>query len=213
MRDTITTDILEKWLRAWTLSRVLSPPIKYRSGYKVDVGYEHHKTRYVFPKVNEDFIQLAKEIKESGIFLKACASPEEIINVIPAHWTLQPQGYMMSCDSPMNIPQVNLPEGYIIDFESYNSTVHVKVYSNKGDLAASGRIVLVEDLAVFDRIITEESHRRKGLATIVISKLEQIAMAKGVYSNLLVATESGRLLYQSLGWHICSLYTSVVIAK
>lgn len=211
MNTTVSAEILEKWLRGWTLSRVLSPPVKYKSGFKVDVGFERQKTRYVFPKLNEDFVLLANEIKEDYIFLKVCASPEEVANVVPAHWTLQPQGYMMSCRFPMNIPNINLPDGYTIKYEGYNSTVLLKIVAPDGDLAATGRIVLVDDLAVYDRIVTEEKYRRKGLATIVISKLEQIAAAKGVYGNFLVATEEGKLLYQSLGWKISSLYTSIVI--
>ncbi|ULT26006.1 GNAT family N-acetyltransferase [Sphingobacterium sp. E70] len=80
-----------------------------------------------------------------------------------------------------------------------------------GELASIGRLVIVDDLAVYDRISTEENHKRKGLATFLIKELEQIALSKNVHRNFLVATEQGKLLYQSLGWKICSLYTSVVI--
>lgn len=83
--------------------------------------------------------------------------------------------------------------------------------TKNGELASAGRIVIVDDLAVYDRISTEENHKRNGLATFLIKELERIAISKNVYKNFLVATEQGKLLYQSLGWKVCSLYTSFVI--
>ena len=154
METIISKDNLEKWLKGWTLSRKLSPPVKYKSGYKVDVGFESQKARYVFLKFNEDFISLANEIKDNYIFLKVCAAPEEITPVIPIHWKIQPQGYMMSCSSPMNISEVSLPDAYTIETENYNSTVFLKIFDDGGLIAATGRIVLVDDLAIYDRIIT-----------------------------------------------------------
>lgn len=211
MENSISSDIIEKWLSAWALSRELPLPTKFKSGYKVDVGYEKQKARYVFAELNDDFIQLTKTIHETWVFLKVCAPPEDVINIIAGKWEIQPQGYLMSRTSPMNIPKINLPDNYIVEFEFYNSTTLIKIMTKDRELASTGRVIIVNDLAVYDRISTEENHKRKGLATYLIAELEQIAISKNVYKNLLVATEQGKLLYQSLGWKVCSLYTSVVI--
>lgn len=37
MEKNISPNIIEKWLKGWTLSRELPLPIKYKSGFKVDV--------------------------------------------------------------------------------------------------------------------------------------------------------------------------------
>jgi hypothetical protein len=124
---------------------------------------------------------------------------------------IQPQGYMMSCFQPMDIPKVTLPNDFKIEYENYNSTFVVKIFTQKNELASIGRVVLVEDVAVFDRISTEEYFRRKGLATFVMKELENIAFSKGVFKKVLVATEEGKFLYQSLGWEIYTFYTSIVI--
>lgn len=211
MIKSISPDILEKWLRAWTLSRELPLPAKFKSGYKVDVGYENQKARYVFAELNDDFIQLTNAIKEAWVFLKVCAPPEDLLNRISDQWVIQPQGYMMNCSSPMNIPKITLADNYRVHVENYNSTTLIKVFTKNGELASVGRITIVEDLAVYDRIATEESHKRKGLATYLIAELEKIAISQNIYENFLVATEQGRSLYQSLGWKVCSLYTSIVI--
>lgn len=211
MENHMTSDLIEKWLKGWSLSRELPFPVQFESGFKVDVGIEKQKMRYVFPEFNADFIQLAKSIDEPWIWLKVCASPNEIIPNIPEKWIVQPQGYMMSCFHPMNFKHISLPEGYQLDFDSYNSTFVVKIVADTGELASIGRVVLVDDLAVYDRISTESNHRRKGLATILIKELEKLALSKGIYKNFLVATEEGKTLYQSLGWELYCLYTSVVI--
>lgn len=44
-----------------------------------------------------------------------------------------------------------------------------------------------------------------------MKELEKIALSKGVSKNFLVATEQGKSLYESLGWELYSLYTSIVI--
>ena len=210
MENNVSPNIIKKWLTAWALSRELPLPTNFKSGYKVDVGYQKQKARYVFAELSDDFIQLSQTINETWVFLKVCASPEELKNKISGKWVIQPQGYVMSCVSPMNI-QVNLPDGYEIEFDNYNSTTLVKIMTKNGELASAGRIVILDDLAVYDRISTEENHKRNGLATFLIKELERIAISKNVYKNFLVATEQGKLLYQSLGWKVCSLYTSVVI--
>ncbi len=211
MENSVSSDILEKWLNAWSLSRELPLPTKFKSGYKVDVGCTKQKARYVFAELNDNFIQLSKNIDEPWVFLKVCASPEEVKNNISVRWVLQPQGYMMACTSPMNIANGSFPNGYEVQYDSYNSTTVVKIMTKSGDQASIGRLVIVDDLAVYDRISTEENHKRKGLATFLMNELERIAISRNVHKNFLVATEEGKLLYQSLGWKVCSLYTSVVI--
>ncbi|MEO8239739.1 MAG: GNAT family N-acetyltransferase [Flavobacterium sp.] len=211
MENFVSRDVVEKWLKAWSLSRELPLPVSFTSGFQIDVGYEKQKNRYVFSELNDDFIQLSKNIDEPWIFLKVCASANEIKPVISEKWTIQPQGFMMYCFHTMNIPTTGLSDDYKLEFDHYNSTYVVRIVDKKGEPAAIGRIVLVDDLAVYDRISTEINHRRKGLATFLMKELEKIALSKGVFKNFLVATDEGKFLYESLGWKLYSPYTSIVI--
>lgn len=210
MKKDISLDIIEKWLKGWSLSRELPLPVKYKSGFMVDVGYENQKSRYVFPKPNDDFIQLSKSIDEPNVFLKVCASPDVIKDILSKRWTIQPQGYMMTCFHKMNIPNTSLQHKYKLEFEKYNSTSVVRIITADGELASTGRVVLVDDLAIYDRISTEANHQRNGLATFLMKELEKIALKNGVCNNFLVATEEGKLFYQTLGWEVYSLYMSAV---
>jgi GNAT superfamily N-acetyltransferase len=211
IQENISFSIIEKWLTAWSLSRNLPLPVKYKSGLMVEVGYENQKRRYVFPQLNDDFLELSESINEPCIFLKVCASVDELKSKIAPRWIIQPQGYMMTCFHPMNIPNRSLNENYTLEFEQYNTTYLVRIVTNEGQLASTGRVVLVDDLAVYDRISTEPQHKRMGLASLLMKELEKIALANNIHNNFLVATEEGRSLYQSLGWKVYSLYTSVVI--
>ncbi|OJX49460.1 MAG: GNAT family N-acetyltransferase [Flavobacterium sp. 38-13] len=204
-------DILKKWLTAWSLSRELPLPIAYKSGFKVEVGDVKQKERYVFAELNEDFIELSNIINEPWIFLKTFASPEEIKGRVSEKWTFQPQGYFMVCSEPMVFPNRHLDTEYKFEFYDYNSTFVVKILTQNNEQVAIGHVVLVDDIAVYDRIITDINHRRKGLATTIIKELEKTVLAKGITKNVLVATEEGKQLYQSLGWEVHSLYISIVI--
>lgn len=211
MMDIVPYNIIEKWLRAWSLSRKLSLPVRYKSGFKVEVGEEKQKIRYVFPEINDDFIDLSKQIDEPWIYLKVCTSPDEVKNRVSEKWIIQPPRYMMFCSSPMNISRNSLGESYRLEYENYNSTTVVKIIDENGELACIGRIVLADDLAVYDRIVTAENHQRKGLATFLMHELEKIALSNGIHNNFLVATEQGKSLYETMGWELYSSYTSIVI--
>lgn len=207
----MVNETIEKWMQGWSLSRKLPLPVKYKSGFKIEVGEEKQKIRYVFPELNDDFLNLSKIINEPWIHLKVCVSPDKVEKAVPERWKIQPPGYMMSCFRPMKNPGSVMCEGYRLEYERYNSTVLLKIIAENGELACTGRVVLVDDLAVYDRIITEEEHRRKGLATFLMHELERTALSNGINNNFLVATKEGRALYESIGWELYSPYTSIVI--
>jgi hypothetical protein len=211
MKKNIPLDILEKWLKGWALSRELPLPVKYKSGYMIDVGYENQKRRYVFTEPNNDYIQLSKSIDEPWVYLKACTAPDKLKSMLSKKWVIEPQGYMMSCSTQMSFSNRNLSDDYKFEFDNYNSTFVIRIVTKNGELASIGRVVLVDDLAIYDRISTEVNHRRKGLGAILMKELEKIALANNVSNNFLVATEEGKSLYLSLGWEIYSLYSSAVI--
>ncbi|MBV8327661.1 GNAT family N-acetyltransferase [Chryseobacterium sp.] len=213
MKPKVSAEIIENWLKGWSLSRELPFAVKYKSGLKVEVGYEKQKERYVFPDLNLDFFQLADSIEEAWIYLKVCAAADQLTGKIPERWKLQPQGYMMTCFHPMNFPKLNLPKGYRVEYSQKGFVFEVKIIAENGEQAAIGYVVLTDDLAVYDRIVTGKNHQRKGLASFVLKELEKIALSRGFFNNFLVATEVGKLLYENLGWKVYSLYTSIVIEK
>lgn len=100
-----------------------------------------------------------------------------------------------------------------MEFENYNSTFVIRILTENNEVASEGRVVIIDDLAIYDRIITNSNHKRKGLASFLMKELENIALSKGVFKNFLVATQEGKSLYESLGWELYCFYTSIVITK
>lgn len=203
--------IVETWLKGWSLSRGLPLPVKSGSGFSVDVGWPEQKTRYVFPHFTDEFTNLANTITAPWVFLKVCAPPEMIKNALPSRWIIQPPAFMMTCFKPMSSPKTGLSNEYRLEVENGVPVSIAKVLTTNGDIAAMGRLVFVDDLVIYDRIETDAQHRRKGLATIILKTLENMATDRGKTNGILVATTAGKALYDTLGWTLYAPYTSVVI--
>jgi hypothetical protein len=86
MSSIVSRDLIEKWLKGWSLSRELPLPIRFKSGFKVNVGYDRQKSRYVFPELNKDFIQLSEAVNEPRIFLKVCSASDEVKRCVAEKW-------------------------------------------------------------------------------------------------------------------------------
>ncbi|MET4059807.1 GNAT superfamily N-acetyltransferase [Arthrobacter sp. UYP6] len=69
-----------------------------------------------------------------------------------------------------------------------------------GQPAARGSVAIVEGYAVYDRIVTEPSYRRRGLGSYVMRALTAVALEHDADAGLLVATADGLELYRYLGW-------------
>lgn len=65
---------------------------------------------------------------------------------------------------------------------------------------------------VYDRIITDPDHRRRGLGRALMQTLHD-ARHNLSATELLVATEDGRTLYSALGWTTISPYSTASIVS
>lgn len=68
-----------------------------------------------------------------------------------------------------------------------------------------------ERFAIYDRIVTEPAHQRRGLGRAVMHALQAIARAHGRHANVLVASAQGRALYETLGWRLHAPWATAVI--
>lgn len=70
----------------------------------------------------------------------------------------------------------------------------------EGELAARGQAAVRDGDVVFDRIETTAQFRRRGLGRLVMIGLSSWAADNNATTGLLMASVSGRKLYESLGW-------------
>jgi len=95
------------------------------------------------------------------------------------------------------------PEGYATKRQDFEGWTLFTVFDDEGDeaqVAARGRVAVVGNYAILDRIFTSPNFRRQGLGTFVTRALIAIALEQDVEEGLLVATGDGRELYEFLGW-------------
>ena len=78
--------------------------------------------------------------------------------------------------------------------------VHHAVVRSGDDVAASGRVFVVGDTAVFDKIVTEPDFQRRGLGSFIMKALAAQAFEHDVEDGLLLASLDGQKLYSHLGW-------------
>ncbi|MDR7332268.1 GNAT family N-acetyltransferase [Roseateles asaccharophilus] len=200
------------WLHGWSISRQVPAPIAHADGYRVEVQQPRHARRYVFDGPSPTLAQLGRSITEPWVFLKACATADALRALLPAHWQMEADGFLMSCgDQPLPTSRP-LPPGYVLALTGEGDLVSAQVLAPDGASASAGHVALGERWATYDRIITEPAHQRLGLGRAVMAALQARAHARGRHAGVLVATPEGRRLYESLGWQLRAPWATAVIA-
>jgi GNAT superfamily N-acetyltransferase len=207
-------DVFAAWCRGWATTRQVAPPMAHGDGLRIDVGQAMQVARYVFPHVSPSLRELGATITQPWIFLKACAEGSELRALLPARWEMQPDAFMMTCDDTPFPGGSALSPRYtlhVADDGARTRRASVQVLAQDGELAASGHLALDDRMAIYDRIVTEPAHQRRGLGRVVMQALQTLAHRHGRHGGVLVATPQGRELYTQLGWRMHAPWASAVI--
>lgn len=202
--------LLERWLTGWSLSRGLPPPRHQQGALVVDVGWADQLRRHVFLDADTLLQECAATIDEPFVYLKAAVTPAQLRAALPPRWQIETPRHIMRIDGPMEIAAP--PPGYQPQFHAEHGATIVRLRADAGSVAASGGLVMVGTSAIFDRIETAPSHRRRGLGRAVMGELERLARQHGATERLLIATDAGRALYLQLGWQVLAPYSTAVLA-
>ncbi len=197
--------LLHAWLAARSLERGLPMPVPDHGGFRVDTGSEMETVRWVFPCISDGLNALARTIHQPRQFVKVCDTAEALRAALPAHWIIHAPSHVMRANGPM--PYRQLADGYSIAIEQSGAVTSVRIVTATGILAASGYGANTDGVFVYDRIVTEPEHRRKGLGHVLMQTLHE-ARRDPHSVELLVATDEGRALYETLGWRKIASYAS-----
>ncbi|MGY2745123.1 GNAT family N-acetyltransferase [Pseudarthrobacter sp. O4] len=89
---------------------------------------------------------------------------------------------------------------------SQTGRVHHAVVRAGDEIAASGRVFVVDRTAIFDKIVTEPGYQRRGLGSFIMKALAAQAFEHDVETGLLLASLDGQKLYSHLGWStVCNV--------
>lgn len=204
----IAPETLLDWLVARSIARGLPAPVSDRGGFRVDTGSGDEVRRWLFIAVCDGLIDLLRSIALPGHPVKLLGSAEEMQAILPDGWKLHaPSYFMASAGAPGNRTP---PPGYRLVVETEGPVNTLRIIDQTGDLAASGYAAETDRVFVYDRISVAAGHRRKGLGSAIMTALRQ-RKRQADLPELLVATEEGRELYETLGWRVLSHYTTASI--
>ena len=200
--------LVRAWLCGRSVARGLPPPVADRGGYRVDTGGATEIKRWVFSAIGDGLVALAHEIDAPGYVLKACVPTEELRAQLPDRWQLQPPSHFMIATGSPEVPC--LASGYTMEAGRNGACVEVRIAAADGELAARGFGGETADAFVYDRIETAAAHRRKGLGRSLMVALHH-ARVDPATPELLVATDDGRALYETIGWRTIRPYATAMI--
>lgn len=200
----MTNDVARAWVEGWVLSRGVDQPIPEVWGLRIEVGAPNQVRRHVLLDADDATVRaLATSVNEPLTWIKAFIEPEELAALMTPGWEPDDAGWLMATDLAEADPKV--PAGYHVEATTTEAGVtHVRILAADGAPAARGQIAVTGDSCVFDQIVTEPQHQRRGLGTVVMTTLTAAAHDQGAATGILGATIQGRALYESLGWHVVS---------
>lgn len=183
----------------WCVTRGVAPPVVEGPALRIEVGMAEETRRYVFPAPPEGIGAVAETVTVPGVLLKAPLAEQDARDLLPPHWHVEQTGTMMTLPV-LQAASGTIPTDYQFTMTDDGKMVAASIMAPDGSLAASGKLVLVDQWALHDRIRVAEAHRRRGLGRAVMLALGAEARRRGAARGLLAATMMGRALYQTLGW-------------
>ena len=174
-------------------------------GWRVDTGSADERCRYVFTDSGPALTRLAATITDPRVFIKLCADADTLLAALPAGWAIADANCMMVLDGEN--PPAALPPGYRVACRAVHGVTHATIVDAAGELAGSGHAAERDGIFTYDRIVTTEPHRRRGLGRVLMATLGA-ARRDPDARQVLTATEMGAALYATLGWRIYAPWTT-----
>ncbi|MFD0146084.1 MULTISPECIES: GNAT family N-acetyltransferase [unclassified Streptomyces] len=190
------------------MSRGAPKPVDVDWGLRIDVGQPTQVVRHVLLDADADAgadgtaRRLIGTITEPTTCIKAFLPQDVMDPWFSSAWEPTDPCYLMAVD--LRPSRVHAPDGYTATVDTANGVIYVRILSADGELAAGGQTGLTGTACVFDQIVTEPAHQRRGLGTMVMGTLANAAIENGVSTGILGATVQGKALYEALGWKVLS---------
>ncbi|MFJ3636731.1 GNAT family N-acetyltransferase [Streptomyces sp. NPDC090112] len=197
------------WVEGWAVAREVPEPVEVPWGLRIDVGHPAQRVRHVLLDADAEAARgLVGSIGEPTTCVKAFLPAADTDPWFSSAWEPTEACFLMAVD--LRPARVRPPDGYAVTVEVSGGVTHARVLNTAGETAAYGRTGTAGDVCVFDQVVTEPAHRRRGLGTVVMGALTDAALARGVSTGALGATVPGRALYEALGWKVLSPLTGYV---
>jgi GNAT superfamily N-acetyltransferase len=205
MGAALSEQLVRTWVTGWAKCRGYSPQDNGRSMSVLLTDQQNHLETIVYEPTIGEFLELARETREDSyrVLTVITNRMQDLINAstpLGMRITDYQQALMCADMEGQDVEDPRPPEDeFKLEHVREDHCRRVLVTVN-GDVAASGSVAHEDGYAVYDRIITDSQYRRRGLGSFVMRALTADILEDDVDTGLLMASESGRHLYQYLGW-------------
>lgn len=204
-------DLIVRWQRGWGVARALPAAEDVGGGLRLRCMQPGRDVEYVALDAGEDPASLTKLAElvagEDAVtwLTVPTTDPEGAASALAdAGLVLLKRSEMLMTTDLRGHPQNMAAAPYRlltqVDSDRGDRVVTATVRHESGEAAARGTMGLTGTDAIADRIETMPAHRRKGLASAVMSALAWSAIEEGAEHGILIASEEGQRLYTTLGW-------------
>lgn len=202
---------LEGWAFGFAAVRGYATPLPTSTGLWIEIGETEQKGRHVLRGFEpENISALARSIDRPHVYLEIAATHDDVAPLLPAGWTMRNPAFLMTLPIAAAAESAAASADYDAQIIDEGGIITVEMRDRSGEIAASGKGAFTDDCLTFDKIVTNEAHRRRGLGSTVMRLLTSHATQCGARRGLLIATPDGRALYQRLGWTLASPIASVI---
>ncbi|MDF2580587.1 GNAT family N-acetyltransferase [Microbacterium arborescens] len=190
----MTSAWVDRWVTGWCISRQMQ---RCRDGdsWLVEVGADDR---------SQERIVSTASLTEVDRLVAATSAPDVWLTLVgeldasmrDAVAVLDPANTSECMMSAYIQPGIVPTE---VAIEQDGAVAYARIHVD-GELAARGQVAVDAGDAVFDRIRTTSAFQRRGLGRLVMTGLTAWAAERQATTGILVASASGRKLYESLGW-------------
>lgn len=205
-------ELLQTWITGWSACRGYEAHRDARSTSVLLTDQQDQTEHFLFEPTAERFRELAADTKDDPrrILTVVTNRMRELIDEAESAGlrVTDRQQSLMSADMHGQDVEDPRPPGDEFTLERDSEGACRRVTVRAGDaVAARGSVSVVDDYAVYDRIVTEEDFRRRGLGSYVMRALTAGVLEDDVTTGLLMASADGRALYEFLGWqHLADVF-------
>lgn len=190
----MTSALVDRWVTGWCLSRQMSWSRDGES-WLVEVAAEtRSQERIATTPSLAEVHRLVEATTAPDVWLTLVGELHAPTAAVAASLDRVSEG---ECMMTARVDSGSVPAGVVI--EQDGPLAHARIDID-GELAARGQVAVHADHAVFDRIETMPAFRRRGLGRQVMAGLAAWAADHHATTGVLVASVSGRKLYETLGW-------------
>ncbi|AOS63476.1 GNAT family N-acetyltransferase [Actinoalloteichus hymeniacidonis] len=214
-------ELIRRWQAGWGTARGLAAAVEARGGLHVVHGEPDRHTESIALHAEEDLdsVRSLAEATAAASVPTWCTvptrHPEVVATILTEAGLVLGTGIetLMTAELESTAP-LPAPDPYRATFAVRPTdgvpVIEATVRHPSRTIAARGLMAVHGSDAVAHSIETRPAHRRRGLASVVMSTLIAEAVRLGATTGLLVASSDGERLYSALGW---SAVATVLVAS